>query len=63
MCCCAVVLLIISGRAAAAPALPLDKIKLSPGFAISVFADNVPTARAMVMGDNGTVFVGRCATA
>ena len=44
--------------ATAAPALPLDKIKLPPGFEIGVFADSVPNARAMVLGDKGTLFVG-----
>lgn len=34
----------------------LNNIKLPPGFAIEVYAD-VPHARAMAMGDNGTVFV------
>ncbi|HKA46277.1 MAG TPA: sorbosone dehydrogenase family protein [Burkholderiales bacterium] len=43
---------------ALAQKLPLEKIKLPPGFAISVFADNVPNARAMVLGDKGTLFVG-----
>lgn len=37
---------------------PLEQIKLPPGFEISVFADNVPNARAMVLGANGTLFVG-----
>ncbi len=46
------------GQATAAQSLPLDKIKLPPGFEISVFADNVPNARAMALGDKGTVFVG-----
>ncbi len=44
--------------AAAAPELPLDSIKLPPGFTISVFAANVPNARAMALSDNGTLFVG-----
>lgn len=39
------------------PALPLDKVKLPPGFSISIWA-NVPDARAMALGDGGTVFVG-----
>jgi hypothetical protein len=43
---------------AAAQKLPLEKIKLPPGFEISVFADNVPNARAMALGDKGTLFVG-----
>jgi len=35
----------------------LDKIVLPPGFRISVFA-NVPYARSLALGDDGTVFVG-----
>ncbi|MGH8744501.1 MAG: PQQ-dependent sugar dehydrogenase, partial [Burkholderiales bacterium] len=42
---------------AAAGNLPLDKIKLPPGFAISIFAE-VPGARSMTLGTDGTVFVG-----
>ena len=37
--------------------LPLDKIKLPPGFAIEVVA-RVPGAREMTLGKNGTLFVG-----
>lgn len=37
--------------------LPLDKIKLPPGFSISVWA-HVPAAQAMTLGDKGTLFVG-----
>lgn len=33
-------------------------ISLPSGFKISLFAENVPNARAMVVGDNGTLFVG-----
>jgi glucose/arabinose dehydrogenase len=36
----------------------LKKIKLPPGFKISVYAANVPTARQMAWGDKGTLFVG-----
>ena len=50
-------LALATGNAGAA-ALALDKIRLPPGFEISVFADNVPNARAMVLGDKGTLFVG-----
>ncbi|MDO9064833.1 MAG: hypothetical protein Q7U25_06450, partial [Sulfuricella sp.] len=39
--------------------LPLDKIRLPPGFRISIYADNVPGARSMALGPNGTLFVGR----
>lgn len=41
-----------------AGALPLDKIALPPGFAITVYADNVPNARGMALGRHGTLFVG-----
>lgn len=41
-----------------AGSLPLDKIRLPPGFAITVYADNVPNARGMTLGQNGTLFVG-----
>ena len=36
----------------------LAKIKLPPGFKISVWASSVPQARQMAMGDKGTLFVG-----
>ena len=42
---------------AAAQALPLDSIKLPPGFSIELVA-RVPSARAMAWGDKGTLFVG-----
>ena len=38
--------------------LPLDKIKLPPGFTISLYADNVPGAARMALGPDGTLFVG-----
>ena len=42
--------------AAQAP-LPIERIKLPPGFAIEVLA-RVPNARAMTWGSEGTLFVG-----
>ncbi|MCC6953995.1 MAG: sorbosone dehydrogenase family protein [Deltaproteobacteria bacterium] len=33
-------------------------IRLPPGFSISVFAKDIPNARAMTRGDRGTIFVG-----
>jgi glucose/arabinose dehydrogenase len=39
-------------------ALPLDKIKLPPGFSISIYATGVRNAREMALGPNGTLFVG-----
>jgi glucose/arabinose dehydrogenase len=41
----------------ASASLPLDKIKLPPGFSIAVYAE-VPGARSMVMSPSGTLFVG-----
>ena len=38
--------------------IPLDKIKLPPGFEISIYASGIPNARSMVFGKNGTLFVG-----
>ena len=38
--------------------LPVNAIKLPPGFAISTFASGVKNARSMAIGANGTVFVG-----
>ncbi len=46
----------------AAPAettkLPLDKLKLPKGFKISIYAEDVTTAREMALSPNGTLFVG-----
>jgi glucose/arabinose dehydrogenase len=38
--------------------LPLERIKLPPGFAIDVYATGVQNARQMALGDRGTLFVG-----
>ena len=38
--------------------LPINQIKLPPGFEISVFAENVVNARSLVLGDDQTLFVG-----
>jgi len=36
----------------------LDALRLPPGFTIAIFADSVPDARSLALGDHGTVFVG-----
>lgn len=43
---------------ASAYALPLEKIKLPPGFKISIFAQKIRDARSLASSPNGTVFVG-----
>ena len=36
----------------------LKQLHLPAGFSISIYADNVPNARSLAIGDNGIVFVG-----
>lgn len=36
----------------------LKRLHLPAGFTLSVFADNLPNARSLALGDNGVVFVG-----
>jgi glucose/arabinose dehydrogenase len=43
---------------AAAHALPLERIRLPPGFHIDLYADKVHDARSLALGAQGTVFVG-----
>ncbi len=38
--------------------LPIDKIKLPPGFKISVFTEDLDNARSLCLSPNGTLFVG-----
>ena len=38
--------------------LPLDKIKLPPGFKIGVYAEGVENARSLCRSERGTLFVG-----
>jgi glucose/arabinose dehydrogenase len=37
--------------------LPLDKLKVPAGFKVEVWADGIPEARSLALGDKGTVFV------
>jgi len=53
----AILLWALTGTAGAG-ALPLDTIKLPPGFHISVFAPDLPGARSLALGAHGTLFVG-----
>lgn len=38
--------------------IPLQNIKLPPGFRVELWAHGIPGARMMTRGDNGTIFVG-----
>ena len=44
--------------ATAANRLPIDKLKVPPGFKVEVFASGVANARSLRQGDQGTVFAG-----
>src|SRR5215831_16947996 len=51
-------ILFLSAAKRDASSLRLQSITLPPGFAITIYADNVPDARGMTLGKHGTVFVG-----
>jgi len=46
---------ILTGRPASE--LPISKLKLPPGFKVEVWADGIPEARSLALGNKGTVFV------
>jgi glucose/arabinose dehydrogenase len=54
---CAAALAFVRTTAHAESALPIDTIRLPPGFGIEIVA-RVPNARAMTWGAGGTLFVG-----
>jgi glucose/arabinose dehydrogenase len=43
---------------ASTPQELIKQLHLPAGFSISIYADNVPNARSLALGDNGVVFVG-----
>jgi glucose/arabinose dehydrogenase len=45
----------LTGRPASE--LPVNKLRVPPGFKIEVWTDGVPEARSLALGDKGTVFV------
>jgi len=51
-------LLTLALAAGAQSKVPVDRIKLPPGFEVSVFAEGIANARSMALGDKGTLFVG-----
>ncbi|QRX81637.1 sorbosone dehydrogenase family protein [Glaciimonas sp. PAMC28666] len=46
---------ILIGRSASE--LPIEKLKVPPGFKVEVWADGIPDARSLALGTKGTVFV------
>jgi glucose/arabinose dehydrogenase len=46
---------ILTGRMAGE--LPVDKLKVPAGFKVEVWAEGIPEARSLALGDKGTVFV------
>ena len=53
----AVGVMVLSGRAVGAQEIPLDKLTLPPGFAVAVYAPDVPNARSLARSPAGTLFV------
>ena len=54
-------LLLIFGAEASAQAVTQELLKnlhLPTGFSVSVYAENLPNARSMALGDNGVVYIG-----
>ncbi len=47
-----------TNRTISQQALPLNTIQLPHGFKITQFATNIPAARMMALGTNGTLFIG-----
>ena len=37
---------------------PIDRLQVPPGFHLAIYSDDVPNARALAIGANGTIFVG-----
>src|SRR4029079_12290262 len=54
----AAVSLVAVAASSAAEGPPIEKLKLPPGFRVSVYAYPVPGARSMTLGARGTLFVG-----
>jgi hypothetical protein len=50
--------LFMTVRLAGGDELPLNNIKLPPGFEISIYAGNLPNARSLALSPKGTLFVG-----
>jgi glucose/arabinose dehydrogenase len=51
-----IALLLLAGCAESGPRP--EAIRVPPGFEVSIYADNVPEARGLALGERGTLFVG-----
>lgn len=51
-------LLVLWSATVGAEGLPVERLSLPDGFHVSVYADNVPSARELAVGADGTVFAG-----
>lgn len=51
-------LLVLSAPGACSPSSRLKSIRLPPGYSIAMYADGLPGARSLAIGERGTVFVG-----
>jgi glucose/arabinose dehydrogenase len=49
---------LLAAMLAHSQSLPIEKIRLPPGFAIEVYAAGLRTARGLAFSENGTLFVG-----
>lgn len=54
----AIVVMVLHAQCLRAGPLPIDNLKLPPGFSVTLFASGVTNARGMALGQKGTVFVG-----
>ena len=50
--------IVASAQCLRADSPALDRVKLPPGFSITLYASGVTNARGMVLGEKGTLFVG-----
>ncbi|WP_172846950.1 PQQ-dependent sugar dehydrogenase [Burkholderia pseudomallei] len=48
----------VAAAPAASAALPIDELRVPPGFRVQVLADDVPTAREMAWSPRGILYVG-----
>lgn len=51
-------IVLLAATASTRATLPLDQVRLPPGFRIEVVTEDVPGARAMALSPSGTLFVG-----